>query len=80
MFLSVSLLCQQTLHPLENRESIIDLVLGSRDNMKRAMLLSRWQKYGGVMLIGYTAFRNLSMGKTVRDKLVREDLCTSLQV
>ncbi|CAK9867413.1 unnamed protein product [Sphagnum jensenii] len=51
----------------------------SRDNMKRAMLLSRWQKYGGVMLIGYTAFRNLSMGKTVRDKLVREDLCTSLQ-
>lgn len=32
------------------------------------------------MLIGYTAFRNLSVGKTVKEKSVREELCDSLQV
>lgn len=51
-----------------------------RDNVNRARLLGKWQRCGGVMLIGYTAFRNLSIGKTVKDKIVRDNLCTSLQV
>lgn len=32
------------------------------------------------MLIGYTAFRNLSMGKTIKEKSIRDDLCLCLQV
>ncbi|XP_024393599.1 protein CHROMATIN REMODELING 20 isoform X2 [Physcomitrium patens] len=51
----------------------------ARDNVNRARLLGKWQRCGGVMLIGYTAFRNLSIGKTVKDKIVRDNLCTSLQ-
>ncbi|KAJ7569529.1 hypothetical protein O6H91_01G082600 [Diphasiastrum complanatum] len=50
-----------------------------RNNFKRAKLLNRWQKLGGVMLIGYTAFRLLSLGKHVRDKLTRDMFCDSLQ-
>lgn len=32
------------------------------------------------MLIGYSAFRNLSNGKHVKDKVTRDSLCESLQV
>ncbi|BBN12547.1 hypothetical protein Mp_5g21000 [Marchantia polymorpha subsp. ruderalis] len=50
-----------------------------RENSRRAQLLISWHKGGGVMLIGYSAFRNLSNGKHVKDKVTRDSLCESLQ-
>lgn len=51
----------------------------SRESLKRAKLLTNWRKKGGVLLIGYAAFRNLSLGKYVRDKAVADDICEALQ-
>ncbi|XP_057868490.1 protein CHROMATIN REMODELING 20 isoform X1 [Cryptomeria japonica] len=51
----------------------------SRESMKRAKLLTNWRKKGGVLLIGYAAFRNLSLGKYVRDKAIADDICEALQ-
>ncbi|KAL2624343.1 hypothetical protein R1flu_008588 [Riccia fluitans] len=50
-----------------------------RENTRRAQLLSRWRNGGGVMLIGYSVFRNLCIGKHVKDKATRDSLCASLQ-
>ncbi|KAL3686280.1 hypothetical protein R1sor_008854 [Riccia sorocarpa] len=36
-----------------------------RENTRRAQLLSRWRNGGGVMLIGYSVFQNLCIGKHV---------------
>ena len=43
-------------------------------------LLSRWECKGGVLLIGYSAFRNLSLGKHVKDKNTAKQICQILQV
>ena len=51
-----------------------------RDNVKRSKLLAKWKSRGGVMLIGYAAFRNCAIGKTVKEKAVRESFCATLQV
>lgn len=55
-------------------------ILFGRDNVKRSKLLAKWKSRGGVMLIGYTAFRNCAIGKTVKEKAVRESFCATLQV
>ncbi|GAB4835468.1 hypothetical protein Ancab_000376 [Ancistrocladus abbreviatus] len=46
---------------------------------RRAELLSKWRRKGGVFLIGYTAFRNLSLGKNVKDLQTAKEICSSLQ-
>ncbi|KAE8699169.1 Protein CHROMATIN REMODELING 20 [Hibiscus syriacus] len=46
---------------------------------RRAELLSKWIRKGGIFLIGYTAFRNLSFGKHVKDRNVARDICYALQ-
>eukprot|EP01018_Ginkgo_biloba_P006063 Gb_33142 [translate_table: standard] len=51
----------------------------SRENAKRAKLLTKWKKSGGVLLIGYAAFRNLSIGKYVKEKAVADEICEALQ-
>lgn len=51
----------------------------SRENTERARLLTKWRKNGGVLLIGYAAFRNLSLGKYVKEKAVADDICEALQ-
>ncbi|KAG0626550.1 hypothetical protein M758_2G134500 [Ceratodon purpureus] len=51
----------------------------ARDNVKRSKLLAKWKSRGGVMLIGYAAFRNCAIGKTVKEKAVRESFCATLQ-
>ena len=51
----------------------------SRENTERAKLLTKWKKKGGVLLIGYAAFRNLSLGKYVKEKSVTDDICKALQ-
>lgn len=49
----------------------------SRD--RRAELLAKWRAKGGVFLIGYTAFRNLSFGKHVKDRNMAREICHALQ-
>ncbi|KAL5707173.1 DNA helicase [Ranunculus cassubicifolius] len=46
---------------------------------KRLDLLKKWKVKGGVFLIGYTNFRNLSLGKYVKDKHISQEFCTVLQ-
>ncbi|XP_015697378.1 protein CHROMATIN REMODELING 20 isoform X2 [Oryza brachyantha] len=42
-------------------------------------LLKKWQAKGGVLLIGYSAFRNLSLGRSARDKTVANEITNALQ-
>ncbi|XP_022742818.1 protein CHROMATIN REMODELING 20 isoform X3 [Durio zibethinus] len=46
---------------------------------RRAKLLTKWRTKGGVFLIGYAAFRNLSLGKHVKDRHMARDICDALQ-
>ncbi|KAJ8760391.1 hypothetical protein K2173_015058 [Erythroxylum novogranatense] len=46
---------------------------------RRAELLGKWRTKGGVFLIGYSAFRNLSLGKNVKDKNMAREICIALQ-
>ncbi|KAI7980289.1 Protein CHROMATIN REMODELING 20 [Camellia lanceoleosa] len=49
----------------------------SRD--RRTDLLAKWRAKGGVFLIGYSAFRNLSLGKHVKDRQIAREICYALQ-
>lgn len=46
---------------------------------RRAELLAKWKAKGGIFLIGYAAFRNLSLGKHVKDKNMARELASVLQ-
>ncbi|KAL0298584.1 UNVERIFIED_CONTAM: protein CHROMATIN REMODELING 20 [Sesamum radiatum] len=46
---------------------------------KRVELLVKWRIKGGVFLIGYTAFRNLSLGKYVKDRYMAKEISRALQ-
>ncbi|VFQ62592.1 unnamed protein product [Cuscuta campestris] len=46
---------------------------------KRSELLQKWRTKGGVFLIGYAAFRNLSLGKHIKDRQIAREICQSLQ-
>ncbi|XWS58430.1 hypothetical protein CRYUN_Cryun08bG0033000 [Craigia yunnanensis] len=46
---------------------------------RRAELLAKWRAKGGVFLISYAAFRNLSLGKHVKDRHIARDICHALQ-
>ncbi|XP_071920989.1 protein CHROMATIN REMODELING 20-like isoform X4 [Coffea arabica] len=46
---------------------------------RRAELLAKWRRKGGVFLIGYSAFRNLSLGKHIKDRHIARDICCALQ-
>ena len=48
--------------------------------VKRPDLLTKWRVKGGVLLIGYSSFRNLSLGKHVKDKNVANEITYALQV
>ena len=43
-------------------------------------LLAKWRAKGGVFLIGYSAFRNLSLGKNVKERNMAREMCSALQV
>ncbi|KAK6136328.1 hypothetical protein DH2020_029949 [Rehmannia glutinosa] len=47
---------------------------------KRVELLTKWRIKGGVFLIGYSAFRNLSLGKYVKDRDTAREISHALQV
>ncbi|CAK7341191.1 unnamed protein product [Dovyalis caffra] len=46
---------------------------------RRAELLAKWRAKGGVFLIGYSAFRNLSLGKNVKERNMAREVCNALQ-
>ncbi|XP_068660987.1 protein CHROMATIN REMODELING 20-like isoform X2 [Aristolochia californica] len=46
---------------------------------RRGELLAKWRAKGGVFLIGYATFRNLCLGKHVKDKYVASEICQALQ-
>ncbi|GFQ01801.1 peroxisomal membrane protein 11d [Phtheirospermum japonicum] len=46
---------------------------------KRVELLTKWKDNGGVLLIGYAAFRNLFLGKYVKDRDVDNEISCLLQ-
>lgn len=47
---------------------------------RRAELLAKWRAKGGVFLIGYTNFRNLSLAKNMKDRHMAREICYALQV
>ncbi|KAJ1295322.1 hypothetical protein BS78_01G215300 [Paspalum vaginatum] len=47
--------------------------------VKRPDLLTKWRVKGGVLLIGYSSFRNLSLGKYVKDKIAANEITYALQ-
>ncbi|PSR98829.1 Protein CHROMATIN REMODELING like [Actinidia chinensis var. chinensis] len=46
---------------------------------RRVDLFAKWRAKGGIFLIGYTAFRNLSFGKHVKDRHIAREICCALQ-
>lgn len=46
---------------------------------RRAELLAKWKRKGGVFLMSYAAFRNLSFGKHVRDRQIASNISLALQ-
>ncbi|KAI4303028.1 hypothetical protein MLD38_038709 [Melastoma candidum] len=46
---------------------------------RRLELLTKWKTKGGVFLISYSSFRNLSLGKYVKDSKMARDIIRSLQ-
>lgn len=40
----------------------------------------KWRTKGGIFLIGYTAFRNLSMGNYTKDANVAKEISHAIQV
>lgn len=47
---------------------------------RRGELLGKWRAKGGVFLIGYSSFRNLSLGKYMKDRHSFKEVCSALQV
>jgi len=53
---------------VDDRLEVFVLQDVSGDNWRRADMLSHWLKYGGVMILGYSLYRNLSQCLRVRSK------------
>lgn len=43
-------------------------------------MLTKWRNKGGVFLMGYAAFRNLSLGRGVKDLNAAREICSALRV
>ena len=39
---------------------------------ERAYALQRWQEDGGIMIIGYEMYRNLTQGRNIKSKKLKE--------
>ncbi|KAI5079836.1 hypothetical protein GOP47_0005315 [Adiantum capillus-veneris] len=62
------------------RKSLRVYVLDETSRHIRRKLLRDWQKFGGVMMIGYSTFRTMSLGKYVKDAQEKDDICKALQI
>lgn len=45
---------------------------------ERAYALQRWHEDGGVMIIGYEMYRNLTQGRNIKSKKLKETLQKTL--
>ncbi|EEC67097.1 hypothetical protein OsI_33891 [Oryza sativa Indica Group] len=68
--------CPAELKPL--RVYMLEDVPRCRANIQ--YLLKKWRIKGGVLLIGYSSFRNLSLGRSARDKTVANEITNALQM
>lgn len=50
---------------------VIELATVKRPQ-ERAYALQRWQEDGGVMIIGYEMYRNLTQGRNIKSKKLKE--------
>ncbi|KAJ3682438.1 hypothetical protein LUZ60_015011 [Juncus effusus] len=46
--------------------------------VKRLYLLSKWRAKGGILLMGYVSFRNLSQGKGIKDRNIAMEIANIL--
>jgi hypothetical protein len=58
---------------------LIDLIMWFHRE-RRAELFAKWRAKGGVFLIGYANFRNLSLAKNMKDRHMAREICYALQV
>ncbi|RCV42654.1 hypothetical protein SEVIR_9G232600v4 [Setaria viridis] len=65
-------------HPAELKPLRV-FMLEDVARVKRPDLLTKWRVKGGVLLIGYSSFRSLSLGKHVKDKNVANEITYALQ-
>lgn len=45
---------------------------------ERAYAMQRWHEFGGVMIIGYEMYRNLTQGRSIKSKKLKETFQKSL--
>ncbi|XP_071848103.1 uncharacterized protein [Apostichopus japonicus] len=62
---------------LENAIDVYELA-SVKDNRSRADVLKHWQKNGGVMVMGYTMYRNLVFSRFVKNKRQKETFAHTL--
>ncbi|KAM7250359.1 hypothetical protein ACFE04_022242 [Oxalis oulophora] len=65
--------------PLEVKPLRVFMLEDASSREKRAELLAKWRTKGGIFLIGYTAFRNLSLEKNVKDSHMAKEISSALQ-
>jgi transcriptional regulator ATRX len=49
-----------------------------KDNYGRAAALEDWMESGGIMIIGYDMYRNLSTHKNIRKKKLKDTMTKTL--
>ena len=49
-----------------------------KDNQSRADVLQLWQEGGGILIMGYDMYRNLSRGGHIRKKKLKEIMAKTL--
>ncbi|KNA07910.1 hypothetical protein SOVF_167500 isoform B [Spinacia oleracea] len=65
--------------PKESKPLRVYMLEDKSREQQRAELLTKWRRKGGVFLIGYSSFRNLSLGKNVKDRKSANLICNALQ-
>ncbi|CAM0956915.1 unnamed protein product [Alopecurus aequalis] len=65
-------------HPAELKPLRV-YMLEDVTRVKRLYLLNKWRAKGGVLLIGYSSFRSLSLGRHAREKDTADEISNALQ-
>lgn len=52
-------------------EQVTELATVKRPQ-ERAFALQQWQEMGGIMIIGYEMYRNLTQGRNIKSKKLKE--------
>ncbi|XP_048589245.1 transcriptional regulator ATRX isoform X2 [Nematostella vectensis] len=57
---------------VDDRMEVYVLQEVGHNSWRRADMLTQWQRYGGIMIMGYDMYRNLSLCNNVRSKKVKK--------